>query len=322
MIKVNEMNAEKIWVTSFLSSACRKTGLRAKPWVSLMGVFLICASAQVAAQVCEAEFKALHADQPAAGYNTKSYYDEMIKNFFSGSSCTTVQQRLARTSEGYEEFRRSNPSRADEIARVGLNICILRARLAQCGSPQVSPIPLRNVEINRPSPTNPVGSNSPANVRPEAQGLNAQMRAADQLALNTATAYAQKRQADVDRARQGKPKRHIAGQEAHSCLRPDVGGGVTNACPYAVEYSYCVYRPTKDTWSASFECGKNGGNWQIGPGPNSRSVMHTAGEMTYWFACKYGETLSKPDGISPADIEYVAGRGLVGRCAQWGSARG
>ena len=56
---------------------------------------------------------------------------------------------------------------------------------------------------------------------------------------------------------------------------------------------------------------------QIGPGPNSRSIMHTAGEMTYWIDCRYGETLFKPDKISPVDNEFQRGRGLTGRCGEW-----
>jgi len=141
--------------------------------------------------------------------------------------------------------------------------------------------------------------------------------------LSDAIALAETRQAQVDRARQGKPKRHVAGQEAHKCLRPQRGGGVINDCPYAVEYHYCVYHPVKDSWSEAFDCEKsNGGSWQIGPGPDSRSIMHTGGETTYWFACKYGPTLHKPDGISPADLKFERGRGLTGRCAEWGSGRG
>jgi hypothetical protein len=137
-----------------------------------------------------------------------------------------------------------------------------------------------------------------------------------------AEALAQKHQADVDRKRQGKPKRHVVGAEASNCLTPQTGGGVVNSCPFAVEYSYCVFHPTKDSWSASFDCEKTkGGSWQIEKGPNSRSIMHTDGETTYWFACKYGPTLHQPDGISPADIEFQRGRGLLGRCAEWGDGK-
>ncbi len=134
--------------------------------------------------------------------------------------------------------------------------------------------------------------------------------------VNRATALAQKRQAELDRARQGKPKRHQAGLEAHQCLKPQQGGGVINACPYAVEYIYCVYRPTRGSDSGFMDCEKNGGGmWHIGAGPNSQSIMHTSGETTYWFACKYGETLDKPDGGSAVDVHFQVGRGLLGRCA-------
>ena len=130
---------------------------------------------------------------------------------------------------------------------------------------------------------------------------------------------AAQRQQSVDRARGNKRKEHIVAREAHNCLRPQTGGGVINDCPYAVEYSYCVLNPERNSWSESFRCGQSMGSWQVGPGPNARSIMHTAGLTTYWFACRYGETLSKPDGVSPVDLEYQAGRGILGRCSAWRS---
>ena len=170
-----------------------------------------------------------------------------------------------------------------------------------------------------PAPPNPSANanqwDSSTNASRQTQQLNTQ--------LSDAANLAQKHQADVDRARQGKPKRHVLGAEAHKCLKPQHGGGVKNACPYAVEYVYCVLHPTKDADSVFFDCEKPQlGFWQIGAGPNSISIMHTSGETTYWFACKYGETLHKPDGISPADVEYQRGRGLLGRCAEWVSKQG
>lgn len=205
--------------------------------------------------------------------------------------------------------------------------CVARHMVAQ-----VDAAPVRTASnANRPSPANPNLPASPATApvqverpapmapqRPtaaEARQLTAQ--------LNEAVGLALQRQADVDRRREGKPKRHVLGREAHKCLKPQPGGGVVNDCPYAIEYSYCVYHPTKDSWSAFFDCEKTkGGAWQIGPGPNARSILHTDGEMTYWFACRYGETLAKPDGISPTDIEFQRGRGILGRCAEWGSGHG
>ena len=49
------MNAERIQVTSFLSGLSIKNERLAKPWANVLGVLLICASAQVVAQVCESE---------------------------------------------------------------------------------------------------------------------------------------------------------------------------------------------------------------------------------------------------------------------------
>jgi hypothetical protein len=93
-----------------------------------------------------------------------------------------------------------------------------------------------------------------------------------------------------------------------------------NDCPFSVEYTYCVERPVKGSWSESFECGKSGGSWQVGPGPGKKSIMHTAGARVHWYACKYRSAgAAKPDGVSPKDTKYVPGRGIVGRCAEWGA---
>jgi hypothetical protein len=117
-----------------------------------------------------------------------------------------------------------------------------------------------------------------------------------------------------------EPRSHVPEAMAHHCLKPQDGGGVVNDCPFSVEYSYCVERPAKGSWSESFECGKSGGSWQVGPGPGQRSIMHTAGAKVHWFACKYGPSISKPDGVSPQDVTFNPRTGrLEGRCAEWGA---
>ena len=139
--------------------------------------------------------------------------------------------------------------------------------------------------------------------------------------INEARALALRNQERADQARQRLPRLHKSGSIAHHCLKPQPGGGMLNDCPYAIEYSYCVLRPAKDSWSQAFDCDKGlGGSWQVGAGPGTPVLIHTGGETTYWFACRYGETLHKPDGISPVDIEYQRGRGLLGRCGEWSSS--
>lgn len=310
--------------------------------LGLMGALLICASTQVAAEVCEAEIeqtlrdmqvdherngntgsvRSLWADVDIAS-RKEEYFGKSCatflnyiaqpypaKNALSGGILPSVEQALSHDLSVYLKCNKGGRSCSVPeyfLSRTRMELCFLRTRATQCGSPSTSTSPSGTTSTNRLAPTNEASANSP-----ETQRLNAQ--------LNEAMARAEKRQADVDRARQGKPKRHVLGAEAHNCLKPQRGGGVINECPYAVEYEYCVLRPEKDSWSASFDCEKGKfGSWQIGPGPNNRSIMHTAGLTTYWFACKYGETLHKPDGVSPADIEFQRGRGLLGRCAEWGS---
>lgn len=200
--------------------------------------------------------------------------------------------------------------REASIALTKLVQCAVQAKAASCGSSGDS------------GQSPPGGGTSPASPAPYAQPAP---RPAGTPQLNQelqeALALGRKHQADVDRARGGKPRLHKSGSIAHHCLKPQPGGGMLNMCPYAVEYSYCVYRPVKDSWSAAFDCEKSGGgSWQVGAGPGTPVLIHTGGETTYWFACRYGETLHKPDGISPVDIEYQGGRGLLGRCGEWGSS--
>lgn len=209
--------------------------------------------------------------------------------------------------------------RESSIAMTKLAQCAVQAKAAACGSTPAS-AQSGDSGVNRPAPaiaapTTHVPPNTSDNPAANEQQLTKQWREAIRLA--------QQRQADIDWLRVGKPRLHKGGSVAHHCLKPQPGGGMLNDCPYAIEYHYCVYRPRKDSWSEAFDCEKSrGGAWQVGRGPGTPVLMHMGGEITYWFACRYGETLQKPDGISPADIEFQVGRGLLGRCAEWGSKRG
>lgn len=111
---------------------------------------------------------------------------------------------------------------------------------------------------------------------------------------------------------------NVADANATHCLVPQKEGGVINNCDYAVEYNYCVVQPTPGSWAASFDCNQGkSGSWQVGP--NSRAIMQTAGSQVAFFGCKYGPTLSNPDGISPADFRYNANGMPSGRCREWGA---
>ena len=318
----NEMNSEKMRMDGFLpgkSGQARLTNF----WVGVASVMLVCASAQVVAQVasprganptpnqliayCEAEWNRA---------TNNGYMDVTGERFLSDARNASSED--LRSGFWLTTLRRPGELK-DEQA---FTDCLSRGVLAGRNGTFRTPSMIVKARIDgdtrgRQDPTSSggmtVGGAEGGNT-PEAQRLNTQFREAETRAQNN--------QAKVDRARKGKPKRHVEGSVAHQCLTPQPGGGVVNACPYAVEYSYCVLRPTKGSWSEAFDCEKSkGGSWQVGPGPNSRSIMHTGGLTTYFFACKYGETLHKPDGISPADIEFQIGRGLLGRCAEWGAGK-
>ena len=91
-----------------------------------------------------------------------------------------------------------------------------------------------------------------------------------------------------------------------------------NNCAFAVEYNYCVVNPRPGSWSALFDCAQGkSGSWQVGA--NSRAIMQTAGAQVAYFGCRYGPTLSRPDGISPADFQYNPSGLPSGRCKEWGA---
>lgn len=116
-----------------------------------------------------------------------------------------------------------------------------------------------------------------------------------------------------------KPKRlHVPEAIANDCLKPHPEGGVQNTCDFAIEYIYCVYKPKKDSWSSLFDCeqGKTG-SWQVGP--QSRAIMQNGGERLVYFGCRYGPTLSEPDGISPADFHFTTVENTTARCREWGA---
>lgn len=306
---------------------------KTKIW-SLIGLLLFCVSTQVAAGVCESEIQQVKEiyqkhNMPAFDINEemKDVYNRVTSGYDFKSYCGGTTGLSCEFSKGVQptspdygaaliyqakilEFRAQQETLKDQIPGFMLKACLARHMAATRNTTPGKPVS----STNRRSPPNSASANSSANPTPEAQRLNTELRAAEVRAQNNQT--------KVDRARKGKPKRHVEGSIAHQCLTPQTGGGVVNACPFAVEYSYCVLRPTKGSWSAAFDCEKSkGGTWQIGPGPNNRSIMHTDGLTTYFFACRYGETLHKPDGISPADIEFQLGRGLLGRCAEWGARK-
>ena len=124
----------------------------------------------------------------------------------------------------------------------------------------------------------------------------------------------------VPGAKDRAKRSHVPGAVATQCLAIKPDGGVNNRCDFAIEYVYCVSKPTAGSWSASFDCSRGkSGAWQIGP--RSTAIMQTSGEGVQFFACRYGPSLSKPDGISPADFRPGSSASSVptGRCKEWGA---
>lgn len=243
--------------------------------------------------------------------------DVALRQYPVNIASETKQLNEERSQRAHEWQNMYITQRESSIAMTKLVQCAVQAKAAACASTPAS-AQSSDIGVSRPTPqaAAPISPppNASANSAADEQQLTKQWREALRLA--------RQRQADIDWLRVGKPRLHKRGSVAHHCLKPQPGGGMLNDCPYAIEYHYCVYRPKKDSWSEAFNCEKSGGAWQVGPGPGAPVLMHMGGEITYWFACRYGETLQRPDGISPADIEFQVGRGLLGRCAEWGSKRG
>ncbi len=318
-----------------LGSATLVTTRLTKSWIWLIGALLVCASAQAAAQVCERERQVVIAatkgkNNADIGELTKYVQNSVRYGEDCASRCKPFQKGVnsPEYADALRSWARDNDWKAENdhailAVQYRLSACIARHIASNLGG---SP---GNVAGNTPRPSPPVPAPAPTPAPPLAEPLNPNnphtgaphdQSAVQRLALDRV----QERQARVDQVRQlspGLPKLHESGNVAHQCLKPQPNGGVRNICPYAVEYNYCVLHPRKGSSSEAFDCeNSKGGAWQVGP--NDGSIMHTDGETTYFFACRYGETLSKPDGFGPADIEYQRGRGILGRCAKWGSRRG
>jgi hypothetical protein len=127
---------------------------------------------------------------------------------------------------------------------------------------------------------------------------------------NQSQQTANQNQARADQARQGKRRRHEPENEAHQCLTVDATsagfGSFVNKCNFKIAYSFCNYKPKKDSWADFHNCeGRAGNSDFVGPyGTSAAHVKNT--ETVYFFACK--------DPSWSLDTEYVPGQGLRGRC--------
>lgn len=113
---------------------------------------------------------------------------------------------------------------------------------------------------------------------------------------------------DADAKRQGR-RRHDPAMEAHECMKPNFGGlygGMINSCPYKVNYTYCGFRPSENSWLKDImdcEMQKFGLD---AASANREDAAHTKGvESIHWFACK--------DPAMPMDSSFEGGQ-IQARC--------
>lgn len=126
---------------------------------------------------------------------------------------------------------------------------------------------------------------------------------------------AQQNQARADQQRKGKRKTHDPAAEAHECISIDKSGSgnfgaFKNQCSYPVNFTTCNEKPRVIqggfNWSADFDCAKQQYGLHTLKGNSSVAAHNRNTEYVYWFACKAP--------AMPADTEYMAGKGLMGRC--------
>ncbi len=120
--------------------------------------------------------------------------------------------------------------------------------------------------------------------------------------------------ADADAQRKGK-RSHDPAAEAHECVEIDQSGSgnygaFKNTCGYPISFYSCNFRPRTIqggfNWSADFDCSQQKTGMYT-PSANGRVAAHNRNtETVHWFACK--------SPASPADVSFVDGQGLTGRC--------
>jgi len=87
----------------------------------------------------------------------------------------------------------------------------------------------------------------------------------------------------------GKPRQHVKEAVATKCLsllKDSLYGGFKNSCNFPVEYTYCAYKPKKDSWTEAFDCEKDKfGSDMIEA--NGIDEAHTKGaQQIHWGACR------------------------------------
>lgn len=164
------------------------------------------------------------------------------------------------------------------------------------------------------SPTQSQNSNSTNNSNNNSNPTTNPLAAETQQSQQRASE--QQARADQDAKNKGK-RSHDPAAEASHCVALDESsklfGGFKNLCNFRVSYVTCNYKPKVKqggfNWSSDFDCqapnGRGIGAHDISA--NKFNLAHTHNtEMVYWFGCK------SPAG--PADVIFVEGQGLSGRC--------
>jgi hypothetical protein len=181
------------------------------------------------------------------------------------------------------------------IARHEYHLCVLNGYSSGSTAASAAPAPQTNER--------PQGDRAQVNTPEAAQRVRETERASAEFQARANNLAAER-----------KRRVHKTAAEANHCLRlyrqvNEAYGGFSNGCGFKVDFVFCNVRPKPGSWAAMFDCAKGpNGIGGSSAAANFFSADHTNGaEHVYWFACK------SPD--IPADVEYVEGRGLVGRCS-------
>ncbi|MEN9538161.1 MAG: hypothetical protein RLZZ126_396 [Pseudomonadota bacterium] len=125
--------------------------------------------------------------------------------------------------------------------------------------------------------------------------------------------------AEADRSVGGTHYRSYPEFNASQCIRlgtrtSSFGPGFANTCGHRVVFTFCAFRPKKDSWAEAFDCEKTKGGTELIE-PRSEIAAHTTdAEYFYWAGCRFPEAL-------PADFKFSAAKGYEFRCNAWGQER-
>ena len=317
-------------IPAFKSTAA--TSLHRKPTIWKAAAFLVLGMGfgQGAWSACGAELDAAVSAIERRGFSGKNLLESHRKDekncfretaafptFYrdrSEKNLSIFRDVLRKMENGDKELIKNN-----SVAEQRLLICQTEASLGPCGGSSkpggsglgIGPLQSQTQETQQRAREAQARADAQRQAQPQAAAANphqSQTQESQQRARDVQV------RADADAQRKGK-RSHDPAAEAHECITNDTKspgfGSLNNSCAYKVWYTFCNFRPKKDSWAEFHDCEKRFGLGADEVRANGRSATHVKNtEYTYWYACK--------DPSWPVDTAYVPGQGITGRCRDVG----